>query len=170
MPRLLAVLACTGLATAASGAAAQDWRTTTFDLPDGSKAEVRYVGDIPPQVTVSMPVVQDPHATVVQEDVAAAIPPARRVVQARPAPVANPAPPNFVMAGDAPKGSTYHYTLITTNADGTVCTQRTEWTSRGRGKEPAVRRTDTGKGCTALAAQSQASPEPRIVPVDPEEM
>lgn len=170
MPKHPAILLAGVAALVAAGsahAAAPEWHTTTVALPDGSHAEIRYVGDVPPQVTVSMPVVQDRRAAVADEvldkvdDVDGGIPRARRIIQARP----NPAPaqatlPQLVVSGDAPEGSTYEYTLITTGTDGKVCSQRTEWTSRGRGKEPQVRRDDTGEGCASAAAPSAPPPAP----------
>lgn len=167
MPRLYAAslaaplaaiaLALPGAALAAPppAPAPADWRTTTVDLPDGSKAEIRYVGDIPPRVTVTMPVVQEPRSGLtgdVIDEADGGIPRARRTIQASPlraAPSFAP-PPQFIIAGDTAKGSTYNYTLITTGIDGRVCSQHTEWTSRGRKKEPRIRRSDTGEGCAGL--------------------
>lgn len=179
MPKFHALLA--GAATlfaAAAGAATPEWRTTTVDLPDGSKAEIKYVGDIPPKVSVTMPVVQDPRSAVVEdltadmaeEEVDGGVPRARRVIQAPPAPIMpQPVPPQLVVAGEAPKGSTYQYTLITTGADGRVCTQRTEWKSRGRDKAPEVRRSDTGDGCATMSEPPAASaPAHEPLPVDPD--
>jgi hypothetical protein len=169
------VLVTASAALAATAPASPEWRTTSVALPDGSQAEIRYVGDIPPQVTVSMPVVQDPRAAVVDDvahgvdNVDGGIPRARRIIQARPTPAPPQATlPQLVVAGDAPKGSTYEYTLITTGTDGKVCAQRTEWTSRGRGKEPEVRRDDSGEGCAGMASAtpvpSALAPAPAPVP------
>lgn len=167
-PAILLAGAAALVAASAASAAAPEWHTTTVALPDGSQAEIRYVGDVPPQVTVSMPVVQDRRGAAADEVLDevdggdGGIPRARRIIQARP----NPAPaqatlPQLVVSGGAPEGSTYEYTLITTGTDGKVCAQRTEWTSRGRGKEPQVRRDDTGEGCASAAAKpAPAAPVP----------
>lgn len=169
---LLAAIAALVTAGAASAApASSEWRTTTVALPDGSQAHIRYVGDVPPQVTVSMPIVQDPRAAVADEiaDEAqdAGIPRARRIIQARPVPAPPQATlPQLIVAGNAPEGSTYEYTVITSGTDGKVCAQRTEWTSRGRGKEPEVRRDDTGEGCVSSAA-TRPAPAPAPAPVAP---
>jgi hypothetical protein len=181
MPKHPAVLLAAALVTAGAAPAAtpasSEWRTTTVALPDGSQAEIRYVGDVPPQVTVSMPVVQDRRAALAEEavdeadDADGGIPRARRIIQARPAPTLPQATlPQLVVSGGAPKGSTYEYTLITTGTDGKVCAQRTEWTSRGRGKEPEVRRDDTGEGCAAAAvtpAPQAPAPAPPAQPHKP---
>jgi hypothetical protein len=139
-----------------AAAAPVQWHTAEVALPDGSVAEIQYVGDIPPRISVAMPVVQ---AEAAAQDgggdgASGSIPRARRLVQARPdAPAAAgyTPPPPFIFAADTPAGSTYEYSLITTNVDGTVCTQRTEWTSRGKGKEPEVKRRDIGEGCRDAA-------------------
>ncbi len=176
VPRLAVTLLATVatlLTASAAGAATQGWRTTTVDLPDGSQVEIDYAGDIAPKVRVSMPVVQETEPVLVEDrrdDVAyGGIPRARRVIQppqpgyVSEAPVAQvpqPAAPQFVVAGDATKGSTYEYTLITTGADGRVCSQSTEWTSRGRGQDPAIKRTDRGEGCAAMNGFAAPQPVP----------
>ena len=172
MPKHPAILLIGAVAlVSATAPASPEWRTTSVALPDGSRAEIRYVGDIPPQVTVSMPVVQDPHTAVADEgadeveDVDGGIPRARRIIQARPSRAAPQATlPQLVVAGDAPKGSTYEYMLITTGTDGKVCAQRTEWTSRGRGKDPEVRRNDSGEGCASAALTPAPSAPPSSAP------
>lgn len=191
MPRSHAILlggAAALVCASAASASTDRWNTTTVELPDGSTAEIQYVGDIPPRVSISAPVVQDTGAVIEgaagQEIAYGGLPRARRVIQAptQPAPAisapaipAQPAPPQFIIAGDAPKGSTYEYTLITTGADGRVCTQRTEWTSRGKGREPEVKQRDAGDGCATLAAPPASpapapvlTPTPRIEPIDPD--
>lgn len=188
MPRVHAALfaGAAVLAAGTASAATGQWHTTTVDLPDGSVAEIQYLGEVPPRVTVSMPVVQDDQADEIAEyeedDALPAATRARRVVQARPQPrpaAPYPAAPQFIVAGDVPKGSTYEYTLITTGLDGRVCAQRTEWRSRGKGKEPEIRRSDTGEGCAATSGGGPAMPasvpvpappipRPKIVPVDPD--
>jgi hypothetical protein len=181
LPRaLFAGIAAIASATAAG--AAEQWNTTSIALPDGSVAEIEYLGDVPPRVTIAAPVIEyaEPGEALEYEyeDADAALPVAtraRRMVEPRPAP--SPEAPQFVIAGDAPSGSTYEYTLITTGADGKVCTQRTEWRSRGPGNEPETRRSDTGDGCEEASAPlapapapapEGAIPRPRIVPVDPD--
>lgn len=183
MPKLHSILlggAALVCASAAQAAPAPQWNTTTVELPDGSQAEIQYVGDIPPRVTISQPVVQDTSATIDDtrgDEVAyGGIPRARRVIQAPAVSPASPepAPPQFIVSGDAPKGSTYEYSLITTGADGKVCTERTEWTSRGKGKDPQIKRTNSGEGCATLNAPltpapvPPAQPAPRVKPVDPD--
>ena len=151
----------------------REWRTTTVDLPDGSKAEIKYVGDVPPRVNVSVPGAQEPRSALVDDvapadDEAETVPRARRVVQTRlaPTPAALPAAailaPQLIIPADAPRGSTWHYTLITTGADGRVCSQRTEWTVRGRNQAPAVRRSDSGDGCAGL---SPPTPSRQVMPL-----
>ena len=152
---VIAFAGAAALSATAAFAAAPEWRTTTVALPDGSQAEIRYVGEVPPQVTVSMPVVQQPQAAVVEAETAdAGILRARRIVQPpQPTPLVPPPAPQLVIA-----------------ADGKVCAQRTEWTSRGRGKEPSVRRTDTGEGCAALLVPVAPLPAaPAITPLNPDE-
>lgn len=202
MPRFQAALLAGAVLASASTAQAADpqWHTTIVEMPDGSDIEIQYVGDIEPRVRVAMPVVQGASPTAVEAEgtpiAYGGIPRARRVIQP-PVPGVSqyapqyapqygvpatglPAAPQFVIAGDQPKGSTYEYTLITTGADGKVCSQRTEWTSQGKNKEPRIKRTDTGAGCAGLIAPPPAAPQyapapapvpqgasPRIVPVDP---
>ena len=67
---VVAFAGAAALSATAAFAAGPEWRTTTVALPDGSQAEIRYVGDVPPQVTVSMPVVQQPQAAVVEAETA----------------------------------------------------------------------------------------------------
>jgi hypothetical protein len=173
--------------------AAERWNTTSVALPDGSVAEIEYMGDVPPRVTIFEPEFADDRAADdfdyreyeddyddVEYDAADAAPPvatrARRFIQPRSAvPEPYPDVPQFVVAGDPPSGSTYDYTLITTGADGSVCTQRTEWRSRGGDEEPEVRRTESGAGCADAAGDfapapvpDTAIPRPKIVPVDPD--
>ncbi|MCW1431317.1 hypothetical protein [Novosphingobium sp. JCM 18896] len=191
-----AVLLAGGALLASAGAAqAADpqWHTTIVEMPDGSDIEIQYVGDIEPRVRVAMPVVQGASPAAVEPEgtpiAYGGIPRARRVIQPPTpgvsqyapqyaAPVASvAAAPQFVIAGDQPKGSTYEYTLITTGADGKVCQQRTEWTSQGKNKEPRIKRVDSGEGCAGLIAPPPVSApamptapqgaSPRIVPVDP---
>lgn len=143
--RLIALLAMTPLGSGAV-AAQPAWHTMSVELPDGSIAEVRYVGDIPPRVTIAAPVVQD-----VEPQAYPGIPRARRVIarpEAPPQLVAGPAPsPQLIVAGEMPRGASYEYSLISTDPEGRVCTQRTEWTSRGYGLEPKITHTDIGEGC-----------------------
>ncbi|RZK03861.1 MAG: hypothetical protein EOO76_01155 [Novosphingobium sp.] len=200
MPRFqAALLAGAAILTSATAAQAADpqWHTTIVEMPDGSDIEIQYVGDIEPRVRVAMPVVQGASPAAVEAEgtpiAYGGIPRARRMIQP-PAPgvsqyapqYAAPsaplsAPPQFVIAGDQPKGSTYEYTLITTGTDGKVCSQRTEWTSQGKNKEPRVKRVDSGEGCagqiapppvsapamTPVPAPLPQGTSPRIVPVDP---
>lgn len=159
------------LGVSAAGAAPPEWRTMSIGLPDGSVAEVQYVGDIPPRITVSAPVVQDVPTTEAVGDlgddvVYGAMPRARRIVQAHPQPgLQQSESPQLIVLGAAPRGSRYQYTLITTGTDGRACTQRTQWLSRGPGKEPEVTRTDTGYGC---AAAGGAAPWLEAAPFDPD--
>jgi hypothetical protein len=170
------------IAAASAAGATEQWNTTSVALPDGSVAEIEYLGDVPPRVTISTPVIDyaepDDALGYGDEDANAALPVATRARRVVEPPSANhPDAPRFVIAGDAPSGSTYEYSLITTGADGRVCTQRTEWRSRGPGREPETRRTDTGDGCEdvspALTPAPAPAPEgpiprPRIVPLDPD--
>jgi hypothetical protein len=143
--RLITLLALMPLGGAAA-AAQPAWHTMSVELPDGSIAEVRYVGDIPPRVMVAAPVVQDVAPASYR-----GIPRARRVI-ARPEaqPQARPEPeptPRLIVAGEMPRGTSYEYSLISTDPEGRVCTQRTEWTSRGYGLEPKITHSDIGDGC-----------------------
>jgi hypothetical protein len=152
-------------------------------LPNGSTAEIRYVGPVAPQVTVAMATPPDAgdgpfyecydafgyfghyspcfrHGGHRERDAAkrlVAPPPQSRVVGPQ------GMPPQFVVPEHAPRGSRYHYMLISTAPDGQICAQRTEWLSRGPGKEPQVTRTDTGDGCAAMAVPPptvEATPSP----------
>lgn len=173
--RYTAMLACPALFLAGGAIAAPlEWNLATVALPDGSVAEIEYVGDIPPRVTIAVPVVQDSRASGNASN--DAIPAARRVLHAPPPSQAvapeGQSPERFVR--DMPAGSTYEYTLITTRADGKVCDQKTEWTSRGPGNDPSVRRIDTGEGCAAVApppaprAPNPPAPAHPPVRIDPD--
>jgi hypothetical protein len=161
-----AVLVSAGAASAATAPASPEWHTTSVALPDGSQAEIRYAGDIPPQVTISAPVVQDPAV----ENADGGIPRARRIIQRPTQAEPQSTLPQLIVAGNAPEGSTYEYSLITTGVDGKVCTHRTEWTSRGPGKDPDIRRNDSGEGCAAASAApapSAVAPAPPPAPAAP---
>jgi hypothetical protein len=163
----IALLACAAalLCGGAAVAAAPEPRTLAVDLPDGSVAHVTYFGEVAPQVTVAMLPPQDPPEGVFYECYDAygyfgyyspcfrhrlgsrgkgpvELPPNAVVLESL--------PPQLVVPANAAPGSRYHYTVISTAPDGRVCTQRTEWRSRGRDREPLITRTDVGEGCVAL--------------------
>jgi hypothetical protein len=158
-----------------------EWRTMAVDLPNGSTAQIRYAGEVPPQVTVAMVTPQDQRDRDFYECYDAygyfghyspcfrhggdhARHAARRVIQA---PSSNAVglqamPQQFVVPAGSPRGSRYHYMLISTAPNGQVCTQRTEFLSRGPDKEPLVTRTDS-EGCAAISAPPpavEATPKP----------
>lgn len=171
MPRLKTALFGVAAVLAGAGSAVAqtpEWRTTTVDLPDGSRAQIRYLGDVPPQVTVAMPASRRDRAARTEDpiDAASGIPRARRVIEA---PSGVPAPPaeprlDYVFPADAPSGATYNYTSITFGADGRACVRRTDWTSRGRRKAPDVARTDSGDGCLAASAAPAAMAPAAVLP------
>ena len=161
-----------------AAAVGQEWHTTTAALPDGSTAEIRYAGDVPPQVTIAMEPAPDwrrraagglaQDAWTEADAGYGGIPRARRIIQPRAAPAAPQAAlPQFVVPKDAPRGATYHYTLITTGTDGKVCVQRNEWISRGRSKEPEVRQSNAGEGCAGTRALPAPPPPPQSAPAHP---
>jgi hypothetical protein len=190
----VATLAVAGAAEAqAPDAHTAEAQVMSVPLPDGSTARIRYFGAVEPQVTVAMtppPAIPDfdfyecydafgyfghyspcfrhrwrggydGHHSHHGAKVAAATPPGN---------VVGPQgmPPQFVVEGDQPRGSRYHYILISTAPDGRPCVQRTEWTSRGRDREPLVTRTDTGEGCAAMPASAALSaPAPVEVEIVP---
>jgi len=128
------VLAGLGAATLAGAAAAASGKAThhmTVPLPDGSVANIEYVGDVAPKVNVS------------------------------PAPVAWGFPTfglsdrSFAAYGNVPVG-TSSVTLVSTSNGGKTCTRTTEVTSQGAGKPPKVISNVSGD-CSA--APGAAAPE-----------
>jgi hypothetical protein len=168
-----------GVATAATA----KFHTMSVDLPDGSVAQIQYVGDVAPKVSV-VPVAAedaayaDPFAAMdadfarvsammeqQQEDMM------RQVALMQRDAATSGQPGQFVVTGNLPAGTSYHYTMVSTSGGNGTCTQSVEWRSDGSGKQPQVMRTSSGD-CGAVKSGEGDKPVPvsapqKVTPVDP---
>jgi hypothetical protein len=135
------VLAGAGAATLAGAAlaASRDTRVMNVPLPDGSTAQVQYVGDVAPKVTV-LPAPLAPFdlfgrsAFDMQRQIDAMM---RQIDQVARQPLAGAPDLNVAAYGNAPAGST-SVTVVSTSNGAKTCTRTTEVTAQGAGKPPKV--------------------------------
>lgn len=161
-----ALLAAAGLALTAGGAYAASERMKTMQvaLPDGSVAQIRYSGDVAPRIRV-VPVearevlAYDPFAemeriSAMMQARHAAMMREMAELQRHAATVAASGAPGVVMTGNAPAGTRYSYTVVTSNGN---CTQRVEYRSDGSSAQPKVTQASSGD-CSAV---------PKVAPIVP---
>lgn len=167
-------LAATGVAVAAS----DHVHVMEVKLPDGGVAQIHYLGDARPDVTVvqssvaaqemRLPVGFDDDmffAPFAQMDLMMAQMEARH--QAMMQQIANMdqmaavdadgAPVHLVSQGDLPAGTMVQYSFHSSTSGANGCTQTVEWRSDGSGKEPQVVRASSGD-CAAV--KPSAKPQP----------
>lgn len=161
-------LAAVGLGAAmlagAAIAAARDAHTLNVPLPDGSVAQVEYVGSVPPRVTLSpAPVAQvwqpfgvlDRSSLDIERQLDAMM---RQISSMARAPMASGTGLNVAAYGNAPAGSS-SITIVTTSNGTKTCTRRTEVQSQGQGKAPKVVSSLSGDcGGTAAAPAPRGNP------------
>jgi hypothetical protein len=156
-----------GIGALAAGAAqaSEQLKTMRVAMPDGSVMHVRYSGDVAPRVRV-VPVEANP---VIAYDPFAELELISSIMQARHAAMmrqmaemqararaaaAGAAPGGVVMSGTLPAGSSYSYTVVTSNG---TCTQRVEYRSDGSGAEPKVTQANSGD-CSAVPSVKPVVP------------
>ena len=158
------VLAGLGAATLAGAAAAASGKAThhmTVPLPDGSVANIEYVGDVAPKVNVSPAPAAwgfptfglfDRSFADMQRQIDAMI---RQASDMASHPAGETPGMNVAAYGNMPAG-TSSVTLVSTSNGGKTCTRTTEVTSQGAGKPPKVISNVSGN-CSA--ARGAAAPE-----------
>ena len=164
--RKLPLIALTGAVSAVLGGTAVAARPQTHvmdvSLPDGSVAQIEYVGDVAPKVTFAPPADDDSAAPLGSPDFAgferviAAI--ERRSQElAQQAQESDDATPYIASFGNQPAGVTSSSVVSVSNGAGT-CTRMTEVVSQGPGKPPKVSSTVSGNCGAQPAAPATASP------------
>jgi len=165
-----AILATLAIASAAGAAVAAETHVMKVALPDGSVANVRYEGKVPPQirvvrrapvttlhfipVRVAMPMTSSPFAMMdrMMADMDRQMDVMMRqaaAMQAQ-APAARPrGPVALVSAGNAPAGSSFSYRFVSINNGKTTCTQSVQVTSQGANAQPKVVKASSGD-CAAV--------------------
>jgi hypothetical protein len=125
----------------AAFAATRDTHMLRVPLPDGSVAQVEYVGSVPPRVTVSPAVpaftpfgIFDRSAFDMERQMDAMM---RQISSMARAPLAAGTGLDVAAYGNAPAGSS-SVTIVTTSNGSKTCTRRTEVDSLGAGKAPKV--------------------------------
>ena len=180
---VLAGAAAVGIAGYAGFAAAESPGTHVMSvaLPGGGVAEVRYTGDVPPQVTVApdapsfavfapLPAMFGPDSTFAQlERISAAMDrQAATLLQRAEALAAQPpSGPTEAALADLPAGSG-SYTFVSTTSGNGFCSRSVEITSRGDGQPPRIVRHEAGN-CGSMPNGSGSvslptAPAPRPTP------
>jgi hypothetical protein len=170
------------LCLAAGGAAfaASKMKTETVDLGNGSVAQVQYVGDVAPKVTVVPAEAQavaesDPFARMdamfaqmeaQRQQVMQQVAEMQRQAAASGA-QANQGSGQVMVSTNVPAGGTYHYTVVTsTSSNGKSCTQTVEYSSDGKSAEPKMTRASSGD-CDAVKPNDKPVPASAPAPVQP---
>jgi len=160
------VLAGLGAATLAGAAAAASGKAThhmTVPLPDGSVANIEYVGDVAPKVDVSPAPAAwgfpgfglfDRSFADMQRQIDAMV---RQANEMASRPVAGTPGMNVAAYGNMPAGST-SVTVVSTSNGASTCTRATEVTSLGAGKPPKVVSNLSGDCSAAPAAAVPEKP------------
>lgn len=187
MPKLRTAMiagAATLLFAGVAVAATANLHTMQVSLPDGSVAQITYVGDTAPKVAIAPVDAQaaasaDPFAAMdrdfarVSAMMAAQHQQAMQQVAAmqQQAAAAGAQPGKVFIAGTMPQGSSYSYSVVSSSNGRGSCTQSVEWRSDGAGKEPQVTRASSGD-CGAAKSGEGDKPVPvsapqKAQPVDP---
>jgi hypothetical protein len=140
------ILAGLGAATLAGVAVAANKPVThhmSIPLPDGSVANIEYVGDVAPKVTVAPAPLSmafpsfgmfDRSIADMHRQIDAMM---REVQQMQTRPITGVPGLNIASYGTMPAGSS-SVTVVSTSIGGKTCTRTTEVTSQGAGKPPKV--------------------------------
>jgi hypothetical protein len=151
------------LAFGTAAVAADKLHTMNVALPDGSVAQIHYVGDVAPQVSVqpvdAVPVAfVDPFAEL--DRMAAAMEAQHQAMMQQVAQIERAAaqadtgaPGQVTLVGNLPAGTHFTYVSSTTDANG--CTRTVEYSSDGSNQEPKATKTSAG---TCDAAPRNAAP------------
>lgn len=174
----IAGAASLALAGAAIAAKEAKMHVMSVQLPDGSIEQVKYSGDVAPQVVftpVALAAPEDMFAAAfgpdspfammdrisaqMQRQSEAMLRQAATLAQQQPT---NGSPVTATSFGTMPAGS-FHYTMISTSSGGQGCTQSVQITSMGEGKQPKVINTSSGD-CSVKPSQA---PTPTALPNAP---
>lgn len=167
---LIGAAAC--MAAGGAAFAAGKSQVKTVDLGNGSVAQIEYAGDIAPRVTI-VPAESDPFAQM--DRMFAQMEAQRQQMMQQVAEMqrqatasgsqGNQMPGQIVVSTNAPAGSSYSYTVVTsTSANGKSCTQTVEYSSDGKGAEPKVTRASSGD-CDAVKPNENPVPAAAPAPV-----
>jgi len=182
---LLGAIAVLGIG-AAGAASAQTFNTMTVPVPGGGVAQIRYIGDVPPQIVfvpapaafdtwMPVPSVFGYESPFAMLDRIAAEMDQRAAAMFRHAEVmASRAPANEITeAAFGPLSGSESYSYVSTISGSGVCTQSVRITSRGNGP-PRVERHSSGN-CGSMAvppagrsAVQPAAPVPSVRPKQPD--
>jgi hypothetical protein len=160
------------LVAGTAAAAAEKLHTMNVSLPDGSVAQIEYIGDVAPTVSVApadaRAAYADPFAELdrmaaYMEAQHQAVMQSFAAMQQATAQANVGAPGQLTVVGDLPAGAQYSYYSSSTDANG--CTQTVEYSSDGTGAEPKVTRTSAGSCDKAtsdapVAASASKAAEP----------
>lgn len=145
----------------AAFAAARNTHMLSVPLPDGSVAQVEYVGSVPPRVTVSPAVpaftpfgMLDRSAFDIERQMDAMM---QQISSMARVPAVGGTGLDVAAYGNAPAGSS-SVTIVTTSSGGKTCTRRTEVNSQGPGKPPKVASSLTGDCAGGAAPAPQRKP------------
>lgn len=174
---LLSAAALVVLGAGVAEAATAKLHTMNVDAPDGLVVQVRYSGDVAPQVEVvpaeqvqaaAMPAMADPFAemerisaamdarmSAMMQQAALVQAHAARMQQQAVATGGASAVPGLVMTGDMPKGAHVTYYSSSTDADG--CTRSVSYSSDGSGAAPRMTQA-ASDGCDAAKPGTAAIP------------
>jgi hypothetical protein len=155
------------LVAGTAAAAAEKLHTMNVALPDGSVAQIQYVGDVAPRVAVEQ---ADPRTMVAidlfaqLDQIAAAMEAQHRAMIQQMAALQQAAAdgakgaPGQTLVAQVPAGVHYSYYSSTTDANG--CTQTVQYSSDGSGAAPKVTQASAGN-CDAA---KPAGPVPASAP------
>lgn len=151
------------LAAGTAPAFASERNRMTVALPDGALAEVEYVGDVAPRVTVvpvaaRLPILSDPFAEM--ERMAAAMQARHRAMMRQVAALQQLATqaetaPGMTLASSLPAG--VRYTMVSSTTDANGCTRTVRYSSDGSSETPQVTRASAGS-CAAVRDAPVAIP------------
>lgn len=182
----IAILAGTAALLAAGTAVAETSKTHHMKvaLPDGSTANIEYVGDVAPKVTVTpaertaarfdaaydpfagidrmVAAMQARHDAMVRQMAALE----RSAAQGAPLAAGQPGqlPSQLIVSGNMPQGS--QFTMVQSSTDANGCTRTVRYSSDGSGQQPQKTEVSSGKCGKAEAAPAPAEEAParRYVP------
>jgi hypothetical protein len=186
MPKLRTAViagAATLLFAGAAIAATTNLHTMRVSLPDGSVAQITYVGDTAPKIAIepvdALPAAFAEPFAAMDRDFArvSAIMEAQRqqamqqVVALQRQAAVGAQPGKVFVPGAVPAGGSYSYTVVSSSDGQGSCTQSVEWRSDGTGKQPLVTRASSGD-CGAAKGGEGNKPVPvaapqKAAPVDP---
>jgi hypothetical protein len=165
------------LAAGTAAAAAGKLHTMNVALPDGSVAQIEYVGDVAPRVMVqpvdAVPIAfVDPFAEF--DRMAAAMEAQHRALMRQVAQMeqvsaqaGSSGADGITLVGNLPAGT--HFSYVSSNTDANGCTRTVEYSSDGGSQQPKVTKTSAGS-CDAPAASQVPMPvsAPAPAPARPE--